>query len=146
MEISIASVFPGRHSDIFVQEPLAELDVIPKDFGTHPAHYASYTVLPWASRWGSLTSFGIAIPYGADLRLPATLLSRSAGLMVPRSPAGPIRYFSHRDHYVAPSRFMAYIPVSQGTHAGHTQAVRAIGEQLVGRWFISSPAAQMPNR
>jgi hypothetical protein len=33
--------------------------------------------------------------------------------------------FSRGDHIVAPSRFMVYIFVNQGTQAGHTQWLRA---------------------
>jgi len=47
-------------------------------------------------------------------RLSVTRNALFAGrrIMVPRSSAGPKRYFSSRDYYVAPSRLMTYIPVS----------------------------------
>jgi len=98
---------------------------------THPVHQASYTVPTWASRWGCSSVPGFSRKCSGFLwhshplrgRLAVTCNALSAGrrIMVPRSSAGPIRNFSSRDHYVASSRFMTCIPVSQGTHAGHTQ-------------------------
>ena len=76
---------------------------------------------------GFLQTCGCPQPPPKDRSRHCSLLERSgnpafAGLMVQGPTPAHKGDFPQRDHFMAPSRLLTYIPVSQGTHAGHTPA------------------------
>jgi len=80
--------------------------------GHHPAAAGLIqliTPLIRFSRVVGIPEFAVSLP--SDLQLPATPLRLANG--------SPLSSGAHKG--LSPSRFMAYIPVNQGTHAGHTQ-------------------------